>query len=294
MQLPTSSVPTSDLTADETQKGSGNLATAGQANNSNHTDDLQPAHFVDQDVAITTYQGHVNPPPQTSPGSGISYEAFDFMMPGVTLQPDIDLGPGDWMWPLPDTLQFIPTQSSDDVDHTAVAQGMGANTSNSQSWNPAALSVDNMNPNVDDSIAQGASSSEDEHDDEIIEQLSARLGDLLIGDMGELRYYGPTSNLTLTEGGIPREHRPYVSSISKQAIAKLEQDGIGHDPDVDLVDQLIDLYFTWQDPSCHIVDQAIFHEERDLCTGSDRESSLYSAALENVMSVFTTWTHLTV
>jgi len=50
----------------------------------------------------------------------------------------------------------------------------------------------------------------------------------------------------------------------------------------------MDLYFTWQDPSHHVVDELIFHEERDLCKGSDRESSLYSAALENVVSVSAT------
>ena len=148
---------------------------------------------------------------------------------------------------------------------------------------PATSPLENMNQNVHESIEHEATSSEDEHDDEIIEQLSNRLGDLLIGDMGELRYYGPTSNLTLTEGGVPREHRPSVTSRSKEAMAKLEQDGIGNELDVELVDQLIDLYFTWQDPSCHVIDKAIFYEERNLCRGNDRESSLYSAALENAM-----------
>ena len=160
-------------------------------------------------------------------------------------------------------------------------------TSNFQSCDRVASSVDNMHQHPQDSIEHGTSSSEDEHDDEIIEQLSTRLGDLLIGDMGELRFYGATSNLTLTEGGIPREHRPSVASRSKEALAKLEQDGVGHHPHAGLIDQLIDLYFTWQDPSCHIVDKSRFHEERRLCIGSDKESSLYSAALENVMSVLT-------
>jgi hypothetical protein len=236
----------------------------------------------------TTDEGHLNQPPQASPGSGLSYEAYDFMMPAAAFQPDIDMGSAEWVWSLPEMAQFIPIQPSDDVDPTGTAQDLVTDTNNFQSWNPTVSSLDNMNQNMHDSLEHGDSSSEDEHGDEIIEQLSTRLGDLLIGDMGELRYYGPTSNLTLTEGGIPREHRPSVTSRSKEAIAKLVQDGIGHHPDIGLVDQLIDLYFTWQDPSCHIVDKVIFHEERDLCKDSDRESSVYSAALENVMLVFTT------
>ncbi|EON68437.1 hypothetical protein W97_07761 [Coniosporium apollinis CBS 100218] len=258
------------------------MATAGQVDDSNHLYSLQPTYFLGPDVA-TTDEGHMNQLPQTSSSSGLSYEAYDFMMPGATLQPDIDMGSVDWVWSLPQMVPSIPMQPNDDVDLTDAAQGLITNTSNFQSWNPAASPADNTNQNVHDSTEHGASSSEDEHDDEIIEQLSTRLGALLIGDMGELRYYGPTSNLTLTEGGIPREHRPSVTRRSKEAIAELEQNGIGHDPDIDLVDQLIDLYFTWQDPSCHIVDKLIFHEERDLCKGSDRESSLYSAALENVI-----------
>lgn len=287
MPLSNISVGAPGPAAEGTHGAFGNMVTAGQVDDSNVLYDFQPTFFLDPDVAPTG-EGSMEQPLQKSPGSGLSYEAYDFMMPGVPFQPDIDMGSVDWVWSMPQMVPFIPMQPNDDVGTADAAQNQFTDTSNIQSWIPAATQVDSMNQNVQDSTENGGSSSEDEHDDEIIEQLSTRLGDLLIGDMGELRYYGPTSNLTLTEGGIPHEHRPSVTSRSKEAYAKLEQDGIGHDVDIDLVDQLIDLYFTWQDPSCHIVDRLIFHEERDLCKGSERESSLYSAALENVMLVFAT------
>ena len=285
--LPDYSTAAPDAAADETHGASGIIATAGQADDSNQRYALQPPYFMGPKLA-TTDESHMNQRPQASPGSGHSYEAYDFMMPGATFQPGMDMGSTDWVWSMPQLAPFIPMQQNHDFDDTELAQNQLNDTSDFQSWIPAAIPADMMNQNVHGSSENGDSSPDDEHEDEIIEQLSTRLGDLLIGDMGELRYYGPTSNLTLTEGGVPREHRSSVTSRSKEAYAKLKQDGAGHDPDDDLVDQLIDLYFTWQDPSCHIVDKAIFHEERDLCKSSEKESSLYSAALENVMSVLAT------
>jgi hypothetical protein len=287
--LPDPSIAAPDVVADETHGASSIIATAGQADDSNHLYALQHPYFLDPKLA-TTDEGHVNQHPQASPGSGHSYEAYDFMMPEAPFQPDMDIGSVDWMWSMPQLVPFIPMQPNDDFDDTELAQNQLNDTNNLQSWIPVAIPADVTNQNVHGSTENGDSSPDDEHTDEIIEQLSTRLGDLLIGDMGELRYYGPTSNLTLTEGGVPREHRPSVTSRSKEAYAKLKQEGTGHDPDNDLVDQLIDLYFTWQDPSCHIVDKAIFHEERDLCKSSDKENSLYTAALENAMSVLATVT----
>ena len=284
MQLPASSIDATGLVSDESYRVPDTMATVGQADDSIHLYGPQLNYFMGPDVP-TTEEGHVNQAAQTSPGSGLSYEAYDFMMPGATFQPEIDMRSVDWVWSLPQTNPFMPAEPNDDVGFSDASQNLVTDASNFPPWIPPAPHAGNMYQNMHESIDASASSSEDEHDNEIIEQLSTRLGDLLISDTGELRYYGPTSNLTLTEGGIPREHRPSVTSRSKEAFARLEQDGIRHDPNVELCDQLIDLYFTWQDPSCHIVDRDIFYKERDLCKDTERESSLYSAALENVMLV---------
>lgn len=245
--------------------------------------DVGPNFFHSLEMAPTEEGGMLGPL-EMSPGTGFSHEPYDFMMPGAEFQPDIDMSSVDWVWSMSNTDLCMPIPPAENFNHAGLTQSHFEVTRNSHSLvMPLTSQAQNTEQNVHGSNYYGGSSSEDENDDEIIEQLSVRFGDLQMGDMGEFRYYGPTSNLTLTESGIPHQHRNSVTSRSKEAQVKLEQAGIGDDLGLNLIDHLIDLYFTWQDPSCHVVDKKIFYEERDLYRSSDRESALYSAALENAM-----------
>ena len=269
------------VVAEETQNVQDSVTTASQVDDKSFQHGFQPNFFAAPDVAPPNV-GSLDQPPDASPASGLSYEAYDFMMPGSAFQLGMDMDPPDWVWSMPPTMPFMQMQPIDDVG-SLEPENQFTSAGDFQSWVPPARQVDHAPQEVQEPTYYGGSSSEDEHDDEIIEQLSTRLGDLLIGDMGELRYYGPTSNLTLTKGGMPREHRPSVTIRPKEVVEKLKQEDIGHEVDSNLVDQLVDLFFTWQDPSCHIVDKVIFQEEQDVCKGSDQESPFYSAALENVI-----------
>ncbi|OQV08084.1 Fungal Zn2-Cys6 binuclear cluster domain-containing protein isoform 3 [Cladophialophora immunda] len=283
MQLPNHLPTNSELAKEDSAQPPFNLESTTQADDSLELFGLQPPYFLDSNVMAADE----NPMMQSllnsnSPGSGLSHEAYDFMIPNPELQPHLTTGVEDWMWSLPQTNPFMPMLPGDKLDLTEVTTHQTATAGQVRLDLVRSVPEGSMQQNLQE-VGDAASSSEDEHDDGIIEQLSTRLGELLISDAGELKYYGPTSNLTLTEGGLLRESRLSFTNQPKEAIAKLERDGLGQNLEPGLLDELIDLYFTWQDPSCHVVDKPIFYEEREACKDGARESPLYSAALENVI-----------
>lgn len=67
--------------------------------------------------------------------------------------------------------------------------------------------------------------------------------------------------------------------------AQLEFLHLDHTFDAHLVQHLIRLYFTWQNPSLHIVDQHAFEEAQDLCLQKGEKSTFYTEFLVNAMLV---------
>lgn len=125
-------------------------------------------------------------------------------------------------------------------------------------------------------------SSEDDDQNEITGQLSDRLGSLLRSADGEWRFYGATSNLHL------RDWKDSRGSISKNHLhdkiqALLHQHGIGHTISNELMRHLTDLYFTWQDPSLHVVDRFTFETARAQFLETGEENRFYSELLGNSM-----------
>lgn len=219
-------------------------------------------------------------------------ELFEFQAPLIEHDstfpdadyPNLEMDPADWAWNLSagDGLMSIPI-----CGYYAGLRPTGFELEcgeNSQPWTPSAI-IPEKEQSPQNSFEYSGSSSGDEDRDEIIEQLSSRFGDLQVVADGELRYYGATSNLTLTEDGI---HSAYDSTVRGRLDAeqlKLERAGVGHLVDTELEDRLINLYFTWQDPSFHIIDQPVFDEDRRTCENAERESTFYSYALKNAMYV---------
>lgn len=124
--------------------------------------------------------------------------------------------------------------------------------------------------------------SDDDHDG-VSNQLSARLGTLLLSSHGESHYYGSTSNYHLVQDEAVRTGRHEPSPSAEQVQQHLKTNGLDQNVEVELIDHLIKLYFTWHDPSLHIVDRELFYRDRSNYDAGDMDTPFYSPMLLNSM-----------
>jgi hypothetical protein len=130
----------------------------------------------------------------------------------------------------------------------------------------------------------GSGEDEDNHS-AVSNQLSARLGTLLLTSCGESHYYGSTSNFNL----VPHKsietgrQQPYYSSQQAQERLRLCE----LDPPIatELVNHLLNLYFTWHDPSLHVVDWDLFTKDRSRFESGEADTAFFSPILINAMYV---------
>lgn len=126
--------------------------------------------------------------------------------------------------------------------------------------------------------------STDEEDHSVVtNELSHRLGSLLMTDKGERHFYGATSNLNLARGG----NLPvlYANRCDKgqKAQARLEAAGLDEDMSRSLEDRLVQLFFAWHNTSLYIVDEAIFTRARQDFERGKQDTMFYSPFLMNAM-----------
>ena len=124
--------------------------------------------------------------------------------------------------------------------------------------------------------------SEDE-DNSITGILSARMGALRLVEDGQLRYYGPTSNLHMYTDGLQSLSTPSFRSVATEGIDVLRRLGLDQEVPLALETHLAKLYFTWEDPAIHVVDQETFFAEKRRCLLHDTGSPYYSETLNNAM-----------
>lgn len=128
---------------------------------------------------------------------------------------------------------------------------------------------------------------EREVDDSLENMLAARMGSLRIAEDGQLRYYGPTSNLH----GQPSDIQ-YLSLL-KAKIRHVSTDGahvlrkLGLDQVVPLEIEihLAKLYFAWEDPAVRAIDEEVYFEEKLKWAAGDYSSPYYSDTLNNAVWV---------
>ncbi len=119
--------------------------------------------------------------------------------------------------------------------------------------------------------------------DLLVDQLSGRVGSLQIAEDGQLRFYGATSNLHILHNGPLSLSRANFRSPSENGADLLRGAGVGHLVEQDLEEHLLKLYFCWEDPSIHVVDEFTFWRERRKCLSTNYVSSFYSEVLANAM-----------
>ncbi|KAJ6071138.1 hypothetical protein N7499_009152 [Penicillium canescens] len=119
-------------------------------------------------------------------------------------------------------------------------------------------------------------------DDEFTNQLSYRLGRLQFTQDGQLRYFGSTSNLTLLDALVSVD-LPNSNITQKDTQEVLENAKLNIDVDKDLENHLLELYFTWQNPSLYLVDSERFWKARKEYIHNGLVSSYYSQSLVEAM-----------
>lgn len=117
----------------------------------------------------------------------------------------------------------------------------------------------------------------------LAQQITGRDGRLSLGEGGQLRWFGATSNRHLSyeglhlSGGI--ETQVSLHQRCKQA---LEQVGLGFDVaglSPEMEDHLIDSYFSYHDAFFHLIDRATFYRHRSLYRKDPTSSRFYSPGL---------------
>lgn len=126
--------------------------------------------------------------------------------------------------------------------------------------------------------------SDTEIDDEMTNQLSCRLGKLQFTQDGQLRYFGSTSNLHLLDV-LVSVTLPAPNIVEREAQEVLETARLNADIDESFEEHLIELYFTWQDPSLHLVDYDKFWKARAQHNYDGMVSPYYSRILVDAMLV---------
>lgn len=118
--------------------------------------------------------------------------------------------------------------------------------------------------------------------EELADQLSDRVGTLHIKPGGHIRFYGSTSNFNLLETPATDVSINVHRTVRNDGTEHLDRLGINKRVPPEIEIHLMNLYFTWQDPSFHVVDRTMFEEARVKWNGAE-DTSYYSEALRNAM-----------
>jgi hypothetical protein len=119
---------------------------------------------------------------------------------------------------------------------------------------------------------------------DLVDQLSNRMGKLHVSANGHIRYYGATSNFNLIDMPDPDNltvHRT-VRVDGPKYLKLLE---IDKDVPLEIELHLVNLYFTWQDPTFHVVNRGMYETAKMRWLEEEVDTIYYSEALRNAMSV---------
>ncbi|KAH8691360.1 fungal-specific transcription factor domain-containing protein [Talaromyces proteolyticus] len=118
--------------------------------------------------------------------------------------------------------------------------------------------------------------------EELVNQLSERMGSLQVGSDGRVRFYGPTSHFNLLKMPAP-DNLTVHRTVRKDGLNVLGRLGIDKEVPQELEDHLINLFFTWHNPSFYVVDRDMYIRARKKWRIDMEDSPYYSEALTNAM-----------
>ena len=196
-------------------------------------------------------------------------------------------------YPLRDPIDYSSTAISngDDNDRSSIFNGeMLPPASNFQlsglsRRRQSSIDWHNDNSWSNDNVFQAAHVEPERQgqDDDIVDQLSARIGAFQIAEDGQLRYFGATSNLHILHNGVFSLSRSPTRSIRTEGKEVLERAGLSGPVSPEIERHLADMYFKWEDPAIHVVDEEMYHEEHEKWNSGVDGSPFYSETLKNAM-----------
>ncbi|KAL3460983.1 fungal-specific transcription factor [Aspergillus heterothallicus] len=128
------------------------------------------------------------------------------------------------------------------------------------------------------------SGEENEAEKDVIEQISHRIGTLKIAGDGHLRFFGATSNLNLVDvSATQQRQRPDARTVRHDGQDILNHLRVGQPVDQALEDHLLELFFTWQNPSTYVVDKEMYMTARTKWRDEFDDTPFYSEVLTNAM-----------
>ncbi|EPS33960.1 hypothetical protein POX_a01052 [Penicillium oxalicum] len=139
-------------------------------------------------------------------------------------------------------------------------------------------------PTSHDRDHESDSDEENEAENDVIEQLSHRIGTLKLAGDGHLRFYGATSNLNLVDvSATQQRQRPDARTVRHDGQDILNHLRVGQPVDQALEDHLIELFFTWHNPSIYVVDKEMYMTARHRWRNEYEDTPFYSEVLTNAM-----------
>ncbi|KAJ5683446.1 hypothetical protein N7462_006611 [Penicillium macrosclerotiorum] len=125
-----------------------------------------------------------------------------------------------------------------------------------------------------------ASVSADSHD---ISSLPDRMGSLQIAEDGQLRFFGPTSNLHISHVGPFPLFNSNIRSVYWNEDVILKAAGVNLQVDEELEEHLTKLYFTWENPNIPLVDEAAYRHGKYRYRKLMETTHHYSEVLNNAI-----------
>lgn len=181
----------------------------------------------------------------------------------------------------------VKVQNLEAIEHPGEAQ---ANLGSFEAYR----NLDDATPlNIDSSPSprltnySSISQAEPTDPDNITSSLAARMGSLQIAEDGQLRYYGPTSNLHLYHAGLHSLARSTIRHVATEGAQALARAGLDHPVAPDVERHLAELYFAWEDPAIHVVDEEVFFLEKRKWKSGQTNTPYYSETLNSAMQVST-------
>ncbi|OOF97799.1 hypothetical protein ASPCADRAFT_127995 [Aspergillus carbonarius ITEM 5010] len=113
-------------------------------------------------------------------------------------------------------------------------------------------------------------------DNDMVSELSNRMGRLHLMHDGQLRYFGATSNFNL------------VTDSMQQNLLMGLRPGLGpvfleDEIDFDTETHLERLFFCWHDPTCHVVDESMYYHSKALWANEQEQNTFYSPLLNKAI-----------
>ncbi|OGM49528.1 hypothetical protein ABOM_001671 [Aspergillus bombycis] len=133
-----------------------------------------------------------------------------------------------------------------------------------------------------DTSTKDDSLSDSEGVEELVNQLSDRMGSLQIGSDGHVRYYGPTSHFNLLRMPTP-DNLTIHRTVRQDGPDVLDRLGVNKEIPAGFEEHLINLYFTWHNPLFQVVDRDMYEPARHQWRTKMEETPYYSEALTNAM-----------